>query len=109
MAKHLRLSAMVVAAILILGACGSGTTATSTPAGGESAAPPPSEAPAGSESAAPAGSPSAAGAIPEQGVDDGSTITMWSRAATETRVQSQVDEYNATHQNKVELRLVPTD
>ena len=37
------------------------------------------------------------------------TITMWSRAATETRVQSQVDEYNATHQNKVELRLVPTD
>jgi len=108
MAKHLRLSAMVVAAILILGACG-GTTSTSTPAGGESAAPPPSEAPAGSESAAPAGSPSAAGAIPEQGVDDGSTITMWSRAATETRVQSQVDEYNATHQNKVELRLVPTD
>jgi multiple sugar transport system substrate-binding protein len=99
---------MVVAAILILGACG-GTTSTSTPAGGESAAPPPSEAPAGSESAAPAGSPSAAGAIPEQGVDDGSTITMWSRAATETRVQSQVDEYNATHKNKVELRLVPTD
>ena len=34
---------------------------------------------------------------------------MWSRAATETRVQSQVDEYNATHKNKVELRLVPTD
>ena len=34
---------------------------------------------------------------------------MWSRAATETRVQSQVDAYNATHQNKVELRLVPTD
>jgi multiple sugar transport system substrate-binding protein len=108
MAKHLRLSAMAVAAILILGACGSGTP-TSSPAGGESAAPPPSEAPAGSESAAPAGSPSAAGAIPEQGVDDGSTITMWSRAATQTRVQSQVDEYNATHQNKVELRIVPTD
>jgi len=108
MAKHLRLSAMVVAAILILGACG-GTTSTSTPAGGESAAPPPSEAPAGSESAAPAGSPAAAGAVPEQGVDDGSTITMWSRAATETRVQSQVDEYNATHKNKVELRIVPTD
>jgi multiple sugar transport system substrate-binding protein len=107
MAKHLRLSAMVVAAILIFVACG-GTTTTSSPAGGESAAPPPSEAPSG-ESAAPAGSPGAAGAIPEQGVDDGSTITMWSRAATETRVQSQVDEYNATHQNKVELRLVPTD
>ena len=34
---------------------------------------------------------------------------MWSRAATETRVQSQVDDYNATHKNQVELRLVPTD
>jgi len=45
----------------------------------------------------------------EQGVDDGTTITMWSRAATETRVQAIVDAYNATHQNQVELRLVPTD
>ena len=34
---------------------------------------------------------------------------MWSRAATETRVQSQVDGYNNTHKNKIELRLVPTD
>ena len=110
MAKHLRSSALIVAAILIFGACNSATT-TSSPAGGASAAPPPSEAPAASAPAgcAPAGSPAAAGAIPEQGVDDGSTITMWSRAATETRVQSQVDEYNATHKNKVELRLVPTD
>ncbi len=107
MAKHLRSSALVVAAILIFGACNSATS-TSSPAGGESAAPPPSEAPSG-ESAAPSGSAAAAGAIPEQGADDGSTITMWSRAATETRVQSQVDEYNATHKNKVELRLVPTD
>jgi multiple sugar transport system substrate-binding protein len=97
MAKHLRSSALFVAAILIFVACG-GTTTTSSPAGGESAAPPPSEAPSG-ESAAPSGSAAPAGAVPEQGVDDGSTITMWSRAATETRVQSQVDEYNATHQN----------
>jgi multiple sugar transport system substrate-binding protein len=106
MAKHLRSSALFVAAILIFVACGQGTTTTSSPAGGESAAPPPTSS---GESAAPSGSAAPAGAIPEQGVDDGSTITMWSRAATETRVQSQVDEYNATHQNKVELRLVPTD
>jgi multiple sugar transport system substrate-binding protein len=45
----------------------------------------------------------------EQGIDDGTTITMWSRAATETRVQALVDAYNATHQNQVDLRLVPTD
>ena len=108
MAKHLRSSALFVAALLIFVACGQGTTSTASPAGGESAAPPPSEAPSG-ESAAPSGSAAPAGAVPEQGVDDGSTITMWSRAATETRVQSQVDEYNATHQNKIELRLVPTD
>jgi multiple sugar transport system substrate-binding protein len=45
----------------------------------------------------------------EEGIDDGTTITMWSRAATETRVQSLVDAYNQTHQNQIELRLVPTD
>ena len=105
MAKHLRSSALIVAAILTFGACGSGTTTSPSPAGGASAVP--STAP--SASSGPSGSAAPAGAIPEQGVDDGSTITMWSRAATETRVQSQVDAYNATHQNKVELRLVPTD
>ena len=105
--NHPRLRFLALGVILTLAACGS-STSTTAPAGespATSAAPPASE-PAAS---GPAGSPAAAGAIPEQGVDDGSTITMWSRAATETRVQSQVDEYNATHQNKVELRLVPTD
>jgi multiple sugar transport system substrate-binding protein len=59
--------------------------------------------------AAGAQSPSVDPKAGEQGVDDGTTITMWSRAATETRVQAIVDAYNATHQNQVELRLVPTD
>jgi multiple sugar transport system substrate-binding protein len=107
--NHPRLRFLALAVILTLAACGSSTTNPSPAGGGESpatSAAPPASAPAAS---GPAGSPAAAGAIPEQGVDDGSTITMWSRAATETRVQSQVDEYNATHQNKVELRLVPTD
>jgi multiple sugar transport system substrate-binding protein len=106
MAKQLRSSALVVAAILIFGACNSGTTTTSSPADGQSAAPPPTS---GGASAPPSGSAAPAGAVPEQGLDDGTTITMWSRAATETRVQSQVDAYNATHQNQIELRLVPTD
>ncbi len=47
--------------------------------------------------------------MPEQGVDDGTALTMWSRAATEVRLQSQVDAYNASHENQIELRLVPTD
>jgi multiple sugar transport system substrate-binding protein len=105
MRNRLRLPALAISgALLLVAACGGGASPT-TPAA--------SEPPAASQPAAPSGSaapaPSGQGAIPEQGVDDGSTITMWSRAATETRVQSQVDAYNETHQNKVELRLVPTD
>ena len=43
------------------------------------------------------------------GVDDGSTITMWTRAATETQSQLLVDAYNASHQNQVDLTVIPTD
>lgn len=103
MRSHLRLPVLAIVAVLAIAACTSGATPTTAP--GASA--PATVAP--SESAAPSGEPSPVGAIPEQGVDDGAIITMWSRAATETRVQSQVDAYNATHENQVELRLVPTD
>jgi multiple sugar transport system substrate-binding protein len=105
MRNHLRLPVLAVVAILMLGACGPGaspsasTSAPSAPTGGS---------PTPGDSAAPSGS-ATAGAIPEQGVDDGTTLTMWSRAATEVRLQSQVDAYNETHQNQIELRLVPTD
>lgn len=102
MRSKLRSPVLAIVAILVIAACQSGATPTTAP----SASAPVSVAPSGSVAS---GEPSPAGAIPEQGVDDGTTITMWSRAATETRVQSQVDAYNATHQNKVELRLVPTD
>lgn len=44
-----------------------------------------------------------------QGVDDGTALTMWTRAATEARSQALVDAYNASHQNQIELRIVPTD
>jgi len=43
------------------------------------------------------------------GVDDGTTITMWTRAATEPQSRALVDAYNASHQNQVELTVVPTD
>jgi multiple sugar transport system substrate-binding protein len=45
----------------------------------------------------------------EAGVDDGSTITMWTRAATEAQSQRFVDAYNASHENQVELTVIPTD
>ena len=104
MRTGLRLPTLAIAGVLLVAACTPSAASPSVPSGASQPAAP-SAAPSGAS-----GAPSApAGAIPEQGVDDGATITMWSRAATETRVQSQVDAYNATHQNKVELRLVPTD
>lgn len=41
--------------------------------------------------------------------DSGATITMWTRAATEAQSKMLVDAYNASHKNKVELTVVPTD
>jgi multiple sugar transport system substrate-binding protein len=41
--------------------------------------------------------------------DDGTTITMWTRAATEAQSKILVEAYNASHKNKVELTVVPTD
>jgi multiple sugar transport system substrate-binding protein len=105
MRNRLRLPTLAITGILLLVACGG--SATPSPSAAGSASPATSQPPAASGSA-PSGS-AAAGGIPEQGVDDGTKITMWSRAATETRVQSQVNEYNKTHKNQVELRLVPTD
>jgi multiple sugar transport system substrate-binding protein len=41
--------------------------------------------------------------------DSGVTITMWTRAATETQSKLLVEAYNAAHKNKVELTVIPTD
>jgi len=41
--------------------------------------------------------------------DNGTTITMWTRAATEAQSQILVEAYNASHKNKVVLTVVPTD
>jgi multiple sugar transport system substrate-binding protein len=41
--------------------------------------------------------------------DTGETITMWTRAATQTQSQRLVDAYNKSHKNKVKLTLIPTD
>ena len=43
------------------------------------------------------------------GIDDGTHITMWSRAATQVRAQALVDAYNASHKNHVDMTVVPTD
>ena len=46
---------------------------------------------------------------PRQGIDDGTKISMWTRAATEARVRPLVTAYNASHKNQIELTVTPTD
>jgi multiple sugar transport system substrate-binding protein len=43
------------------------------------------------------------------GIDDGTELTMWTRAATEAQAQGLVDAYNETHDNQVNLTVIPTD
>lgn len=43
------------------------------------------------------------------GVDDGTTLTMWTRAPLERQATQLVDAYNASHDNQIELEIVPND
>ncbi len=54
-------------------------------------------------------SPSASSAGGTGAVDDGTTITMWTRSSTATFTQTLVDAYNASHKNKVRLTVFPAD
>ncbi|MEV4229691.1 sugar ABC transporter substrate-binding protein [Streptomyces bobili] len=49
------------------------------------------------------------GGADADGVDDGATLTMWTRAATRPQSEALVKAYNAGHRNKIELTVVPTD
>ena len=99
---HVRrcITAAVVGMTMVLAAaCGEGTGAVeSDDAGGGGGA-------AGTEQ----GGSSEAGDALASGVDDGSTLTMWTRSATEAQSQLLVDAYNASHENQVELSVFPVD
>jgi multiple sugar transport system substrate-binding protein len=41
--------------------------------------------------------------------DDGTTLTMWVRSATDQFSQRLVDAYNASHKNHVNLTIIPND
>jgi len=47
--------------------------------------------------------------IPAEGLDDGSTLTLWTRAPIEAQANLLVDAYNESHENQVELTVVPND
>ena len=53
--------------------------------------------------------PSASSAGDTGSVDDGTTITMWTRSPTATFSQTLIDAYNASHKNKVQLTVFPAD
>ena len=50
-----------------------------------------------------------AASIGPEGTDDGSTLTLWTRAPLEKQANLLVDAYNASHENQVELTVVPND
>jgi len=50
----------------------------------------------------------AAEAGPE-GTDDGTELTLWTRAPLEKQANLLVDAYNASHENQVKLTVVPND
>ncbi len=47
--------------------------------------------------------------ITKNGTDDGSTLTLWTRAPLEKQAKLLVSAYNSSHKNKVELTVVPND
>jgi len=86
-----------VAMVAVVGC--SSTAATPTPA------PTPGQPTAAASQAAYTAAPTTFSA----GVDDGTKITMWTRAATEARAKPLVAAYNASHKNQVTLTVIPTD
>ncbi|KQY23163.1 sugar ABC transporter substrate-binding protein [Cellulomonas sp. Root485] len=43
------------------------------------------------------------------GTDDGTTLTLWTRAPLEKQAKLLVEAYNDSHENQVELTVVPND
>jgi multiple sugar transport system substrate-binding protein len=100
------LPALATVVVLVLSACG--TAATPSPSSGGASAPAAPSAPTASEATA-SGATGSGSASAGQGIDDGTKITMWTRAATEARVRPLVTAYNSSHKNQVELTVTPTD
>ena len=55
------------------------------------------------------GSDKPAAAIGPNGTDDGSKLTLWTRAPLEKQAKLLVEAYNSSHKNQVALTVVPND
>ena len=60
-------------------------------------------------SSSPRAAAAAATAARARTPDDGTTLTMWVRSATDQFSQRLVDAYNASHKNHVTLTIIPND
>ena len=47
--------------------------------------------------------------VAADGVDDGTSLTLWTRAPLEKQAKLLVEAYNASHKNQVQLTVVPND
>lgn len=57
----------------------------------------------------PADQDTTAATIPAEGLDDGTELTMWTRAPLERQAKNAVEAYNSTHENQVKLEILPND
>jgi multiple sugar transport system substrate-binding protein len=96
MRKPFKLTTLAAIAVVAVVGCSS-TTATATPVPATQA--PGTIAPGASAAATPYSA----------GVDDGTRISVWTRASTQSQAQELVAAYNATHKNQVDLTVVPND
>jgi multiple sugar transport system substrate-binding protein len=91
---------LAVLAVVAVGCSSSAVTPTAAPPATQAAA---TAAPATAAGASAASTPFSAG------TDDGTKLTMWTRAATQARAEPLVKAYNASHKNQVSLTVIPTD
>ena len=47
--------------------------------------------------------------VPAAGTDDGTSLTLWTRAPLEKQAKLLVAAYNQSHKNQVNLTVVPND
>ena len=53
--------------------------------------------------------PAIAVAADPMGTDDGTELTLWTRAATQARADQLINAYNSSHKNHITVTYVPTD
>ncbi|GLY03966.1 sugar ABC transporter substrate-binding protein [Actinoplanes sp. NBRC 101535] len=53
--------------------------------------------------------PASTGPVTAEGTDDGSELTLWTRAPLELQANALVEAYNKSHKNQVKLTIVPND